>query len=359
VTGPVLEARGIEVRRASGFALRVPALAVREGEVLAVIGPNGSGKSTLLRVLALLEAPGRGEILFRGRPVHPGSTESLRVRRRMGVVFQEPLLSDTTVAGNVALGLRLRGVRSRATRVEEWLDRLGIRALASRQAVTLSGGEAQRTSLARAFVLDPEVLFLDEPLAALDPPTRDALLADLRRILGETRATAVLVTHDRNEALALGDRVAVLMDGQIRQLDTPDQVFGFPVDEDVARLVGVETILAGTVLHAAEGLSVVEAGGVRIEAAGEFAPGAPVLACIRPEDVVLSRADQASSARNRLAGRVVAVDPLGFSVRIRVDCGIPLVALVTRHSLRELELEVGTRVNAAFKATAVHLLARR
>lgn len=356
----MLEARNVEIHRARGFALRIPAFALREGEVLALIGPNGSGKSTLLRALALLEAPSRGELLFRGERVDFRASSVLRLRRRMCVVFQEPLLCDTTVAGNVELGLRLRRMTPRDGRIGRWLERLGIAHLATRRAASLSGGEAQRTSLARAFVLDPEVVFLDEPFGALDPPTRDALFSDLRRILTETGTTTMLVTHDRNEALALGDRVAVMIGGEIRQLDTPDQVFASPADEDVARLVGVETILPGAVSSAADGLIVVDVGGIRIEAAGDFDPGDRVLACIRPEDVALARPGEASSSvRNRLDGRVTGVAPMGYAYRVRVDCGVPIVALITKPSFRELELNVGTPVIASFKATAVHLLPRR
>jgi tungstate transport system ATP-binding protein len=355
----VLSGHGIEARRGTDFTLRVPAIEVRNSEALAVIGPNGAGKSTLLKTLALLEPPDRGVVRFKGEPVDFGRGRVLEIRRRMAVVFQEPLLSDRTVAQNVELGLRLRGIRGREPHVREWLGRLGIAHLADRQARSLSGGEAQRTSLARAFVLDPDILFLDEPLAALDAPTRGALLADLRRILSETGTAALFVTHDRNEALAIGDRVAVLMDGAIRQVDVPERVFAAPADEGIARFVGVETVLTGTVASTAEHLVSVDVQGVRIEAVGEATQGQHVLVCVRPEDIVLAGPDApASSARNRLDGRVTGIIPLGFAYRIDVDCGIPVVAIGTRRSIREMGLEVGSRITASFKATAAHLIPR-
>ena len=217
--------------------LDVPALDVRAGEILAVIGPNGAGKSTLLRVMGLLETPEAGTVRVGGETVLPG--RALALRRRMASAFQEPLLTDASVLDNVALGLRFRRVAAAEQRARSfrWLERFGIASLAARQARTLSGGEAQRTALARALVLEPDLLLLDEPFSSLDQPTREDLLGELGRILREDARTTVLVTHDRGEALALSDRVAVLMDGCVRQLDETARVFRAPVSDAVARFV--------------------------------------------------------------------------------------------------------------------------
>ncbi len=353
-----LAVRDIAVQRGGRTILDVPSLAVHPGEVLAVVGPNGAGKSTLIHVMALLDRPTRGDVLFDGRPVRAGY---LTYRRRMAVVFQEALLLDTTVEGNVRSGLTLRGVPrpERDRRLGDWLDRFGLSALRRRSGRTLSGGEAQRTSLARALVLEPEVLLLDEPFAALDAPTREGLMEDLDRALGLTRTATVFVTHDRSEALRLGDRLAILIGGRLRQVGPPSEVFSAPRDEEVAAFVGVETIAPGTVRSLEGGLALVDVAGRLIEAAAQPTPGADVLLCLRPEDVVLAPAqDHAgrTSARNHLPAVVRRIVPAGPYVRVEMDAGFPLVALITRPSLEALSLAPGGRVVASFKATAAHLI---
>jgi len=361
VTRPVLEAVDVEVQYDGQVVLDVPAIDVRPGEVLAVIGPNGAGKSTLLRVLALLARPTRGSVRLQGAALRT-EAERLAWRRRMACVFQEALLCRGSVLYNARLASRLRGVaRPEADRrAREWLRRLGIEGLADRRVDRLSGGEAQRTSLARAFAAAPEVLFLDEPFAALDAPTRETLLDDLGRLLAATRTTTVLVTHDRAEALRLGDRVAVLLEGRLAELGPPERVFGMPASEAVARFVGVENLLPGWVAARAGGVITVEAGPVRVTAAGEASPGERVLVGLRPEDLTLvaPQASGPTSAQNRLPGRIVRVTPLGALWRVGVDCGVPLTALVTRPAVATLALAPGVAVEVIFKATAVHLVRR-
>jgi molybdopterin-binding protein len=356
---PVVALTDITVRyRAELPALDVPAFALAEGEILAVLGPNGAGKSTLLRVIALLERPTTGEVRFRGRPVVWARARD--VRRQMAMAFQEPLLADATVAENVALGLRFRGIPAaeRRARIERWLARLGIAALAGRRARSLSGGEAQRCALARALVLEPEVLLLDEPFAALDQPSRETIMAEVRAILRRDLITTVLVTHDRDEARALADRVAVMIGGRIMQTDATDRLFRTPVSDEVARFVGVETIVDGRVESVAGGLALVEVGGQKIEVAAASEPGERVRVCLRPEDVTLvsGLGPSASSARNRLAGIVARVTAAASYARVVVDCGFPIVALVTHRSLEELRLDEGAAVTVVFKATAPHLI---
>ncbi len=361
MTAPKLGLRDVIVERGLLRILDVPAFDLFPGEVLAVVGPNGAGKSTLIQVMALLERPSHGHVLFDGRPV---TGTLLAYRRRMAVAFQDPLLLDTTVEGNVRSGLRLRGVprREQKRRVDEWLERFRILHLVHRSVRNLSGGEAQRVSLARALALEPEVLLLDEPFAALDLLARESLMDDLEAILVSGQVTTVFVTHDRAEALRLGDRLAVMIRGRVRQGGTPSQIFSAPVDPEVAAFVGVETISPGQVLCCNDGLATVGVAGQSLAAAAAVEPGSPVLVCLRPEDIVLAHASEeapVSSARNRLPAIVRRVVPTGPNVRVEVDAGFPMVALITKQSLEELALAPGSRVVASFKATAVHLIPHR
>lgn len=358
-SGPILEARNIEVEREGTILLNIPFLSIEKGEILALIGPNGAGKTTLLQILSYLLKPFQGEIFFRGKKVKTNHSV-LEYRRKLAMVFQEPLLFDTTVFNNVASGLKIRGMKRSEIRdrVIEQLDRFGISHLSHRSAKTLSGGEAQRASLARAFALQPEILLLDEPFASLDPPTRDSLIEDLERILSQTRTTAIFATHDRLEALRLSDRIAVMNNGMIQQIGSPEEVMNHPIDEFVASFVGVETILTGKVIKKNGGTFVASILGKEVEAVGEVCLGEPVVLCIRPENVTLSTQPhrEATSARNVFGGRIVKIAPLGPYQKVHLDCGFPLVAYVTHHSVDELSLAEGKEVNVSFKATAVTVI---
>lgn len=233
----LVEIHDLSVRRGGNPVLQLDQLTILEGEVLAVVGPNGAGKSTLLLTLARLLKPERGKILFNDGQAE---TESdTMYRRRVALVMQDPLLFDTSVFDNVASGLRFRGTSKNVIRrdVPLWLERLGVEHLSKRRAGELSGGEAQRVSLARALVLKPQLLLLDEPFSALDPPTRNRLLEDLGALLDETFTTTVFVTHDLNEAAQLAGRMAVIVGNQLRQVGNPDDVFASPVDHEVAQFV--------------------------------------------------------------------------------------------------------------------------
>jgi tungstate transport system ATP-binding protein len=343
--------------------LDISSLKVLPNEVLVVIGPNGSGKTTLLLCLALLMKPTTGDIRYSDETV-VDERHILQLRRRIAVVFQEPLLLNSTVWDNVTLGLNLRGVPKTEARgrAQKWLGRFGVADLAKRRARTLSGGEAKRVSLARAFALEPEVLFLDEPFTALDSPTRQSLLEDFESVVRETKISTVMVTHDRNEALVLADRVAVLIRGQIRQVGTPEEVFNYPVDEEVAGFVEAGNILSGVVVAQNEGLAVVETSGREIEVVSNLSSGTKVTICLRHEDVTLALPTVepfTSSARNRFTGKVVRLFPISSQVRVTLDCGFPLVALITRRSLEGMGLKEGQEVIATFKASSIYLIGHK
>jgi len=357
----LLSIRNLVVQRNGGFRLEVGCLEIHPQETLAIIGPNGAGKSTLLLVLSRLLPPLSGRVIYYGTDLN--NLNELDYRRRIALVLQKPFLFNTSVYNNVATGLRFRktDVREVEKRVTDWLKRLRIDHLADRHASTLSGGQAQRVSLARALVLEPELLLLDEPFGALDTQTRWSLMEDMRHLLDDTGITTVFITHAQDEALFFGDRVAVLLDGILRQVGTPQTIFSNPADEQVAEFVGVENVLAGRVSQNIAGRVRVELDGVCFEAVGEFPIGQRVLFCLRPEDITLwpVQSPQKSSARNQVTGLVTAIVPMGPLVRVSVDCGIPINAMVTRASAGELELMEGSRITLSFKASAVHLIPKK
>jgi tungstate transport system ATP-binding protein len=229
----MIQIRDLLIQRNGRDVLRIDALDIPRGETLVVVGPNGAGKSTLLLTLGHLLMPVRGEILFDGKSIL--KLDELEYRRKISFVFQDPLLLDMTVEQNIALGLKFRGTSKEEIqeRVDMWIRQLGIESLAKRRAGQLSGGEAQRVSLARAFVLEPELMLLDEPFSSLDPPTRSKLIEDLSALLREDHRTAIFVTHNLNEAAKLSHRIAVFVGGMLRQVGTVKQIKTKPADETV------------------------------------------------------------------------------------------------------------------------------
>jgi tungstate transport system ATP-binding protein len=356
----VLELTGVRVARGGVEVLDVPAFRLEEGEHVTLIGENGSGKSSLLLTLMSLLPRTAGEVRWRGARVATDA-EVIACRRRMAMVFQEPYLFDATVRDNVASGLRLRGLaRSEVRRrVEAALERFHLSGLAERSAHKLSGGEARRVNLARALAVAPEAVLLDEPFANLDGPTRRAITDDLTRALREAGTAAVLVTHDPAEALRLSDRVVVMRGGRIVQSDAPAVVMSDPADAFVASWVGMEEVLEGVVRRRAGSELLVAVGQATLDAVGEADPGDLVYCCIRPESVTLSAdASRATSARNTFPARVASITSVGPYFKVKLDCGFPLLAYVTRESFALLGLAPGVKVFASFKATAIHLIRR-
>jgi tungstate transport system ATP-binding protein len=222
----VIEAKDLRLVKNKQEIFCIESFSLKKGEVLSLIGPNGTGKTSLLLTLALLQSPSQGTLYFNDRKITKDKIISLR--RQMAVAFQEPLLFDTTVEQNILAGLKIRGIAKKEAmeRADWWMSRLAIKNLAARPARHLSGGEAQRVNLARALVLEPKVLFLDEPFAALDYPTKNTLLKDLGLLLRETRQTTLFVSHDYTEIPFLTEKVAVMYQGKIIKNASIKEIFG-------------------------------------------------------------------------------------------------------------------------------------
>ena len=339
-------------RLASGFeldaSLRVP---LDESPVTVLFGPSGSGKTTLLRLLAGLERPDNGVIAFRDQAWYDGSRGICLApqQRRAGFLFQDSaLFPHLTVAANVEFAAR----RETARRL---MDVFGLAELADRFPRALSGGQQQRVAVARALAAEPALLLLDEPLSALDAAARGRMRHELRRMLLNGGVPSIIVTHDRMEAVALGDWMAVMVEGRMRQAGPVQEVFRHPADAQVAESVGVENVLPAQIVSHHSGLLTVAVGAAQLQCVDSGETG-PVFACIRAEDVALTRdSSQVSSVRNRLPGRVRSVILEGPLARVELDCGVPLVAVITAESASELQLKPGDDMCAVVKTTAVHL----
>ncbi len=357
----LLGLRDLRVERGGVAVLDVPSFFLRENEFVSLIGPNGSGKTTLLLSIMCLLERSTGRILYKGEEIGPDHS-ALAYRRKIAMVLQEPLLFDATVYENVVSGLRIRRVGRAETKRKAMacLERFNLAHMAHRSARKLSGGEARRVSLARAVAVEPDVLLLDEPFANLDPPARQSITDDLEKTIRGTGMAAILVTHDRSEALRLSDRIVVMQGGRIVQADSPSVVMNNPANEFIAACMGMETILDGVVERSGEGQLSVSVAGRRIEAIGEAGPGAGVYCCIRPENVTIdmARPGVATSARNLFPARIVGTSSMGLYLKIQLDCGFTLISYVTPESFASLKLEPGKDVFASFKATAVHVITK-
>jgi molybdate transport system ATP-binding protein len=353
----------IERRHGGGPTIRAALTEeLAPGQVLVLFGPSGSGKTTVLRCLAGLDRPDAGFIRFAGKTWFDGAA-GIHVRpqaRGAGLLFQDhALFPHLSVEKNVGYGLHGMAPSRRRERVGEMARLLHVEDLLPRRPGQLSGGQRQRVALARAIAPRPRLLLLDEPLSALDAPTREDLRGELRTLLHRLGVPSLVVTHDRTEALALGDRLAVLAEGAIRQVGPVHEVFSAPSDLVVARSVGTENVVPARVVGRQDGLVQVEIGSARMVAVDPGNVEGEVFACIRAEEVLLERApDAVTSARNQLSGTVTAMSLESPLVRVTLDCGFRLVALVTRSGAEQVGLAVGRPAVALVKAPAVRVVPR-
>ena len=318
------------------------------GETVALLGPNGAGKSSVLRTIAGLQGLDQGRIEIAGNVVDD-SAAGIHLpaeRRRVGFVFQDYVLfPHMTVRQNIAFGPRSTGLD--ASGVDHWIDALGIADLADRRPSELSGGQAQRVALARALATDPQLLLMDEPLAALDAATRIEVRGRLRHHLAEFRQGTVIVTHDPLDALVLADRVVVVENGRITQDGPTAQVAAEPRTEYLAALLGV-TLFRGS---AASGTITCVDGGTLI--ASDTHAAGDVVALVRPQAISLHRERPEGSARNTWHTTVTGIDAHGDQVRVHLAGPPALVAAVTPAAVAELRLAPGEQVWASLKATDV------
>jgi len=344
-----------------GYSLRAVNLTIDQGDVFALIGPTGAGKTTLIRIIDLLDWPASGRIIFAGRDVTRSKRERLKVRRRISYVQQRPTLFSMNVYDNVAVGLKWRRVpRSMIrTRVEHALELVGLADYQKRDARTLSGGETQRVAIARALVTEPELLLLDEPTANLDPVSTERIEVILENIIQAKQTTMVMSTHDRSQGQRLANKMGILIDGEILQFGTPAEIFRSPIRKRVADFVGVGNMLDGIVGERIdESLVTIQINGNALQAISDFDEGEKVWTLVRTEDVTFSLSEISTSARNTFNGPITRMTPVGTLVRIEIDCGFPLVGVVTAKTVSEMGLEIGIRLFASFKATAIHVIHR-
>ncbi len=349
----------IEIRNLSvelgDFALRDISLAVKRGEYFVMLGPTGAGKTILLEAIAGVQPIQTGEIWLGGREVTRMEPE----QRRASIVYQDHMLfPHYSVRENVIFGLKMRHEEPRQIAIT--LDRvvalLGIAHLLHRKPDTLSGGEKQKVALARAIATDPEVLLLDEPLGALDPQTRDSVQQELIKLQDDLDITVLHVTHDFEEAITMGDRIAVIGEGAIRQVGAPDEVFRRPNSEFVARFTMAGNVFAGSAVKRHDGKTVFIVDGVQLLSEAEME--GPRHASIRPEDLLVSDAPAAVFAEdgcNHFTAVVSQVINKGSVVHIAVNLPPPLTCLLTRHAYREMALRVGQEVHLTLSPSAVHL----
>ena len=332
------------------FQIRDVNLEVRRGEYFVVMGPTGAGKTLLLQLIAGIHYPDSGKIILDDVDVTYLPPE----RRSIGYVPQNyALFPHMLVKDNIGYGLKIRGYSKNKVEeeVQEISVKLGINHLLERMVSTLSGGEQQRVALARALIIKPKILLLDEPLSALDPETREEIREYIKEIRKILKFTAIHVTHDFVEAVDLGDRMAVMFNGEILQVGEPIEIINNPRNELIASFTGAKNLFKGKVIARRGELAEIDLGGVRIYAAtrklGE------VMVAIRPENIVILLEKARISARNILEGIIEEISEKPPYISLKVDAGLPFTVYLTRNALEDLNLTVGKRVYLAFKASAI------
>jgi molybdate transport system ATP-binding protein/molybdate/tungstate transport system ATP-binding protein len=347
----MISIRGLSVELGD-FTLKNASLDVTDGEYLVILGPTGAGKTVLLESIAGLYPIKHGQIWLRGKEV----TKLEPDKRGVSIVYQDhALFPHLSVKENIIFGLKVKKAAHGAIEkaLAQVVNLLGIRALLHRRPSTLSGGERQKVALARALCVQPDVLLLDEPLSALDPQTREEVQYELHQLQRLLHITILHVTHDFEEAIALGDRIAVIGDGEVKQVGTPEQIFRQPNSEFVARFAMSRNIFPGVIENSDSGDCLFKTGNTAFIVTNKN--NGATRATVRPEDVLISLEPFHSSARNTFAGKITRIIDKGSTLYITVDLPPEISALITQNSFREMGLTVGLQVYVTFKASSVHI----
>lgn len=328
-------------------------LKIKKGVNLGLIGPTGCGKTTLLKIIDLIEPQTSGKIVFDGIDTNINKKERLSIRRRMGIVFQKPIVFKGTVFDNVAYGPDIRGtnIKTMKDEIQEILVSLGLEGYENQDASSLSGGETQRVALARALITQPELLLLDEPTANLDPLSTEKIESFILNLRKEKETTVILATHDLLQGQRLSDEIAIL-NQEIFQIGKPEEIFRKPKSRFVADFVGVKNVLKGTA-YILEGLSKIYTGNTTIFSSTKIK--GDVCLSIRPEDITLSLKSVKTSALNEFKGIITKIDENGSLVHVNVDVGDIFTIYMTRKSFLDLNISLGSEVWIQFKASAVHI----
>ncbi len=334
------------------FQLQDINLSVAPGEYFIILGPTGAGKTVLLESIAGLYPIKSGEIWLRGKEVTRLEPE----KRNISIVYQDhALFPHLSVKDNIVFGLKLhKQTKQEAEAVLDWVaGLLGISHLLNRKPDTLSGGEQQKVALARALSIKPEVLLLDEPLSALDPETREEVQKELRQLHNRLKVTTIHVTHDFEEAIALGDHIAVLGEGCIKQVGTPEQIFRQPNSEFIARFAMARNIFTGEVIDRGVGTTIFCTKEIELAVVTDLR--GRWHASVRPEDILISPEPLYSSARNSFGGTITYIADRGSTLYLTVNLPPDFICLVTRRSFEEMGLAEGQKVYITFKASAIHV----
>ncbi|MCK5216274.1 MAG: ABC transporter ATP-binding protein [Methanosarcinales archaeon] len=338
--------------------LRSLNLNVKKGEMFVLLGSSGCGKTTTLSIIAGLIREDKGDIYVDGSRINDIPPH----KRGIGFVFQNyALFPHLNIYENIEFGLKARHKqRNNRNEVKRALELVGLDGFDNKNPMKLSGGEQQRVALARALVTEPECILMDEPLSNLDAMVRERLRHEMKQLQKDVGLTTIYVTHDQVEAMMLGDRIAVLNNGQNEEVGTPENIFYRPQREFVARFIGMKNIFNGKITTLDEEGGVMQISTENFELTAVLIPsseGTHVKACVRPEEIILMKSDQKTSARNEIAGRIITIFPNGPLMRVLVDVGEDEISVdITRLATRDLGLKKGDKVILKFKATSVHVI---